>query len=301
MRAHVGPLLAVSLLAACRPAEPTRTVWVGDTLTMNTWSVVGVDPKTGDVGVAMASCVRGTIADALGALVPGKGAGATQAGFSLPNRNRVFAALKEGVSAEEVIKRVTDTTVDRGLNGRQYGIVTMKDGRVQTAAFTGQRMLDSAARPVGPGYRYAGVKTGTSADGMVVSAQGNTLAAEAVVADPVAAFVRDDPAGFNLLPDRLMRAIEAGSHAGGDVRCNNASTGTRQTAATVMIIAARGTDSAYATDSLGKSDQGTAKAPWLNIAYAPPRASFENPLLELRKRYDTWRRRGMKQGDGGGN
>jgi uncharacterized Ntn-hydrolase superfamily protein len=293
-RATVFACLLVPL-GACQISRvaPARASSVGDTLTFNTWSVVGVDTKTGDVGVAMASCVRGTLADALGALVPGKGAGSTQAGFSIDNRNRVFAALKEGLSADDVIKRVADTAVDKGLSGRQYGIVTMKNGRAQTAGFTGQPMLDGAKKP---GGRYAGVKSGTTEDGMTVSVQGNTLASEAVIANALAAFLARDTTGFNLLPDRLMRAIEAGSQAGGDVRCNTATT--RQTAATAMIVAARGTDSAYATAVLGVSDQGTAKAPWLDIAYFTPRDSFDNPLLELRKRYDAWRRGGMKRPGG---
>jgi uncharacterized Ntn-hydrolase superfamily protein len=284
-------LLALPVvLAACVADVPPQSQALA-TLDMNTWSIIAADPVTGDVGVAMASCVRGTIADALGALVPGKGVGATQAGFDIKNRNRVFAALKAGKPADSVIRFVVDTTAmrvaddtagDRNINGRQYGVVTISGGRAQTAGFTGQGMLDGANRS---GGRFAGVRANPTRG---VSAQGNTLVSEHVVADALAAFLWDDPTGFNTITDRLMRGIEAGSHAGGDVRCNNATT--RQTAATAMIIAARGTDPPYATDSLGVSDQGTPKAPWLDIAYAPPRESTENPLLELRKRYDEWRK-----------
>lgn len=252
-----------------------------DTLTMNTWSVVGVDPVTGDVGVAMASCVANTLADALAALVPGKGAAATQAGFDVGNRNRVFAALKEGVNAEEVIRRAADSTVDKNLNGRQYGVVTMRGGKVTTAGFTGKPML---AGDTARGTRWAGVRANAARG---VSVQGNTLVSEAVVANALAAYVWEDPTGFNKLPDRLMRAIEAGSIAGGDVRCNNDST--RQTAATAMIVVARGTDAPYATEKIGMSDQGTPAAPWLAISTTTAKGG-DNPLLDLRRRYDVWRR-----------
>ena len=125
-----------------------------------------------------------------------------------------------------------------------------------------------------------------------VSVQGNTLVSECgQLITRSTAFIWDDPAGFNKLPDRLMRAIEAGSIAGGDVRCNNDST--RQTAATAMILVARGTDAAYATEKIGMSDQGTPKAPWLAISTTVAKGG-DNPLLELRKRYDLWRRGGMK-------
>ena len=254
----------------------------GDTLSMTTWSVVGVDPRTGDVGVAMASCVPNTLADALAALVPGKGAASTQAAFDIDNRNKIFAALEEGVPAEAIIKRVADSTADARLGSRQYGVVTMSGGRAETAGFTGKPMLDGAAVP--DPKRWAGVR-GDARHG--VSVQGNTLASAAVVENALAAFVWEDPTGFNWLSDRLMRAIEAGSVAGGDVRCNNDST--RQTAATSMIVVARGGDAPYATEKIGMSDQGTPKAPWLAISVTVGRGE-DNPLLELRRRYDLWRR-----------
>ena len=289
MRTRTYPtiLLSIAAAAACMSGEQRRdgqavATEIGDSLDMTTWSVVAVDPATGDVGVAMASCVANTLADALAALVPGKGAAATQAGFNLNNRNRVFAALKEGLSAEDVIKRAIDLQADSGIRGRQYGVVTMRNGTAYTAGFTGQPMLDGAAAP--NSQRWAGIRANAARG---VSVQGNTLVSAAVVENGLAAFVWEDPTGFNLLPDRLMRALEAGSVAGGDVRCNSDSV--RQTAATAMIVAARGTDAPYATERLGVSDQGTPNAPWLAISFTVGRFG-DNPLLELRKRYDVWRR-----------
>jgi uncharacterized Ntn-hydrolase superfamily protein len=293
-------LLFLAPLAACsgRPESPpppqartavapgqTAVARGSDTLDMTTWSVVGVDPATGDVGVAMASCVANTLADALAALVPGKGAAATQAAFDVNNRNTVLAALKEGLPAAAIIRRVADSS-DTRLGNRQYGVVTMSGGRAQTAGFTGKPMLDGVTGPApatGP-RRWAGIRADASRG---VSVQGNTLVSEAVVANGLAAYTWEDPTGFNALPDRLMRALEAGSVAGGDVRCNSDSV--RQTAATAMIVVARGTDAPYATERIGLSDQGTPAAPWLAISVTNARGE-DNPLLELRKRYDVWRR-----------
>jgi uncharacterized Ntn-hydrolase superfamily protein len=176
---------------------------------------------------------------------------------------------------------VSDSTTDARLGSRQYGVVTMSGGKAQTAGFTGKPMLDGAAKP---GGRYAGVRADAS---MGVSVQGNTLASPEVVANALAAFVWQDPTGFNALPDRLMRAVQAGSAAGGDVRCNNDST--RQTAATAMILVARGTDQPYATEKIGMSDQGTPNAPWLELSVTTAQGG-DNPLLELRRRYDQWRK-----------
>jgi uncharacterized Ntn-hydrolase superfamily protein len=268
-------------MVACQTAPPAG---VGDTLDMTTWSVVGVDPATGDVGVAMASCVPGTHADALAALVPGKGAAATQASFDINNRNRVYEAIKQGLPADEVVRIVTDPQTDSRLGSRQYGVVTISGGRAQAAGFTAPSRLEEAARP--NAARWAGIRADASRG---VSVQGNTLVSAAVIENGLAAYVWDDPTGFNLLPDRLMRALEAGSVAGGDVRCNSTAESLRQTAATAMIVVARGTDQPYATERIGMSDQGTDKAPWLAISVAVQRGA-DNPLLELRRRYDQWRR-----------
>jgi hypothetical protein len=37
------------------------------------------------------------------------------------------------------------------------------------------------------------------------------------------------------------------------------------------------------------TDAGTDKAPWLNLSVKTERGA-ENPLLELRRQYDEWRR-----------
>ncbi|MGY8776624.1 MAG: DUF1028 domain-containing protein [Longimicrobiales bacterium] len=271
------PVLLLTL-ASCQVAPEYPT-----TLDMTTWSVAAIDPETGDVGVAGASCVA-THADALAALVPGKGAAATQAGFDIDNRNVVYQALQEGLTAEEIVERVTDPAVDSLTSRRQYGVVTLNDGAVHVAGFTAPERRGVTGEP--DPTRWAGVM-GDPKWGVTV--QGNTLVNERVVADGLEAFRWEDPTGFNTLSDRLMRALEAGSVAGGDVRCNDETT--RQTAALAFIVVARGTDPPYATESIGMSDQGTDAAPWLSISVAVERGG-DNPLLELRLRYDQWRRGG---------
>lgn len=264
-------------LAACAPA----TVTYPTEMEMTTWSIVGVDPKTGDIGVAVASCVP-SHGDAVAALVPGKGAAATQAGFDIKNRNKVFEAIKQGLTAEAVIAQVTDPSWDSQTDRRQYGVVTMHNGFVRAAGFTtptrqGTTVEDGVAR-------FAGVMADPSRG---VSSQGNTLASAEVVQRPLDAYRWEDPTGFNTLPDRLMRALEAGSVAGGDVRCNQGSV--RQTTAMAVILVARGSDPPYATENIGMTDAGTDKAPWLNLSVRLDRGG-ENPLLELRRQYDRWRR-----------
>lgn len=279
-------MAALALSTGCgHTPTPTPT---SSTLEMTTWSLVAVDPVSGDVGVAMASCVPSTHADGLAALVPGKGAAAVQAAWDLTNRNRVYEALQEGLSADAVIRRVAHMAADSGLDRRQYGVVTMDGPAVEVAGFTGEGILSRGGDEERPSW------AGVMADaGMGVSAQGNTLVSHQVVADGLAAFQRHDAAGRNLMSDRLMRGLEAGSIAGGDVRCNNERF--VQTAATTMIVVARGGDEPYATADIGMTDQGTTAAPWLAISVTDSLGG-PNPIVELRRRYDAWRKEMLAAG-----
>jgi uncharacterized Ntn-hydrolase superfamily protein len=246
--ARVRLLLTALALLAVSPAMTASPpdAQAGHSLQASTWTIVAVDPETGDVGVAGASCVPNMHGDGLAALVPGKGAAATQAYWELENRNKAFQLLLDGHSAEDIIIQVSDPAYDAAVGARQYGVVTLSNGSVSAAAFTGKN-----------NHPWAGDRQDSS---MGVTVQGNLLVGEAVVADSLEAFQADEH-GYNTLPDRLMRALEAGSAAGGDVRCNNDQV--TQTAATAFILVARGTDQPYATRDIGITDQGTANAPYL--------------------------------------
>jgi uncharacterized Ntn-hydrolase superfamily protein len=280
-----GPaVLGLLGLLGAAPLETRQSAPVyPKTLDMTTWSVVGVDPKTGDVGVAVSSCVP-SFGDAVAALVPGKGAAATQAGFDVRNRNKVFEALKQGLTAEQVIAQVTDPAWDKDTDRRQYGVVTMHNGFVRTAGFTTPVRQGLLPGENGAVPRYAGVMADP---GRGVSAQGNTLAGPEVVQWTLDMYRWEDPTGFNTLADRLMRAIESGSRAGGDVRCNEGNV--RQTTSMAVILVARGTDPPYAAENIGMTDAGTSKAPWLALSVKGEKGG-ENPLIELRRQFDKWRR-----------
>jgi len=239
---------------------------------LSTWTLVAMDAKTGDVGVAGASCVPDMHVDAVAALVPGKGAAAVQAFFDLQNRNRVFELLRAGQPADAIIRQVSDSKYDKGFSDRQYGVVTISEATAKVSAFTGKENLD-----------WAGSQQDLS---RAVTVQGNILVGPTVVAEALKAF-QTDRDGLNQLWDRLMRGLEAGSAAGGDARCNNARV--KQTAATAFILVARGNDRPYAARDLGVTDQGTTDAPWLAISIVEKQYGA-NPIVELRLRYDEWRR-----------
>ncbi len=157
-----------------------------------TFSIVAFDPKTGDLGVAVASRVL-----AVGAVVPyaqsGVGAIATQAFANTTYGPKGLALLRKGLTPEQVLKRLLAEDKDR--EQRQVGIV---DAKGRAAAFTGKKCLPWAGHLVGKGY----------------TVQGNILAGEQVVKAMAQAF--ESTKGE--LAERLMAALEAGEAAGGDAR-----------------------------------------------------------------------------------
>lgn len=236
----------------------------------STYSIVAMDPATGDVGIAGASCVP-ISAGAMTTLVPGKGAAATQAGFTPWNQAKVFELLRQGATANEIIAFMRGDSYDSATGVRQYGVVTLSSRIVRAAGFTG-----------GENSAWAGDLQDVA---MAVSVQGNTLQNATVVSDALAAYTARD-IGAVALPDRLLRALEAASAAGGDRRCNQGDV--RQTAEAAFIAVARADQPPFAA-TLGQDPApGDPATPWLYISVIEAPGG-PNPLLELRSRYDTWR------------
>jgi uncharacterized Ntn-hydrolase superfamily protein len=180
-----------------------------------TWSVVAVDEETGEVGVAVASCV-GFEVTVVPVLVPGVGAGASQANISKPSGQRMVDALAGGASAQETIDAVVGA--DDGMEERQFGVVVLGDGG---AGWTGGDTID--------------VAIDRRSDDGTVAAQGNILVSQEVVDATIAAFGAAD----GQLADRLLAGLVAGADAGGDARCGD------QTATAAALIVARPGDPEY--------------------------------------------------------
>jgi uncharacterized Ntn-hydrolase superfamily protein len=158
-----------------------------------TYSIVACDLDAGQWGVAVQSKFL-----AVGAVVPWAepevGAVATQAYANPRYGHEGLALLRQGLSADEVVERLT--TVDEGRNDRQVGVV---DARGRGATFTGTGCFDWAGGRTGTGY----------------AAQGNILVSEATVDALADAF--EASAGATLA-DRLLRCLAAAQQAGGDRR-----------------------------------------------------------------------------------
>ncbi|QJR34175.1 DUF1028 domain-containing protein [Gemmatimonas groenlandica] len=164
-----------------------------------TFSILGYDPATGEVGGAVQSRVFSVGNGVLWAEA-GVGAAATQAIVDVSYGPQAIALLRQGVKPAEVIKRVWQgdpdpRPVDWTKEGRQFAVI---DAQGNVAAYTGPKATV-----------WAGDK-----QGKFCTAQGNILASAEVVNAMVSAF--ENTTGHLSL--RLMAALEAGQMAGGDKR-----------------------------------------------------------------------------------
>ncbi len=162
-----------------------------------TFSILGFDPATGEVGGAVQSRVFSVGNGVLWAEA-GVGAAATQAIVDVSYGPQAIALLRQGVKPADVVKRVWQgdpdpRPVDWTKEGRQFAVI---DAQGNVAAYTGPKATD-----------WAGDK-----QGKFCTAQGNILASAEVVNAMVTAF---EITGGHLSL-RLMAALEAGQQAGGD-------------------------------------------------------------------------------------
>jgi len=143
--------------------------------------------------------------------------------------------LEQGLAAERTLERLVED--DPGRDLRQLAIID-KDGRA--AAYTGTRCIPWAGHIVGAGY----------------ACLGNILVAEGVVEAMAREFqnsISDE------LPERLIRALEAGQEAGGDRRG-------RQSAGMTVV--------------------NEEEYPWIDIRVD----DHEDPVPELRRIYEIYKR-----------
>jgi len=164
-----------------------------------TFSIVGYDPATGEVGVAVQSRVF-SVGNGVVWGEANVGVVATQAWVDVSYGPKGLALLKEGLSPQEVVDRLLaedpDPLGERWPKaGRQFSVM---DARGNVATHTGPEADEWAGHRIG---EYC-------------SAQGNILAGPAVVDDMVKAF--EETEGH--LSYRLLAALEAGQAAGGDTR-----------------------------------------------------------------------------------
>jgi uncharacterized Ntn-hydrolase superfamily protein len=161
---------------------------------VSTFSIVAIDPQSGDLGVAVASRYF-----SVGSVVPwamaGVGAVATQANVNVGYGQQAIDLLRQGMTAPEVLKKLLADDTFPEKDGRQVAIV---DAKGNVAAYTG---------PHAP--NWAGDRQGKT-----WSAQGNILVGAQVPEAMGKAFEGTQ----GELAEKLFAALKAGDAAGGDSR-----------------------------------------------------------------------------------
>lgn len=164
-----------------------------------TFSILGYDPDTGEVGGAVQSRVFAVGNGVLWAEAE-VGVVATQAIVDVSYGPKGIALLRAGMTPAAVVKALWESDPDpRPENwtkhGRQFAVM---DAKGNYAAYTGPKASTWAGHQ----------------GGKFCTAQGNILAGEAVVQNMVKAF--ESTTGH--LSMKLMAALDAGQAAGGDTR-----------------------------------------------------------------------------------
>ena len=177
----------------------------------DTYSIVAVDPETGEVGSAGASCVDlnqffpNSPDDFIAVLHPGLGAINTQAAYNAANQNLASERALQGDSAGQIIDYLLANDVESNNRIRQYGAALLNNGNPDIAAHTGLNCFDEKYHIIGETY----------------SIQGNILIDSNVLDSMEAAFLRTD----GPLSCKLMAALQGANRIGADSRCasNNTS------------------------------------------------------------------------------
>lgn len=193
---HLVPLLAIAVRL---PAQPLSRELAPPWPPVATFSILGYDPATGEVGAAVQSRVF-SVGNGVLWGEAGVGVVATQAIVDVSYGPQALALLRQGKSPTDVVRQVWEGDPDPQperwtKQGRQFSVM---NARGEVATYTGPKASAWAGHKIG---RFC-------------SAQGNILAGEAVVNDMVAAFERTE----GHLSLRLQAALEAGQAAGGDTR-----------------------------------------------------------------------------------
>ena len=216
-----------------------------------TWSVAKLDTESKSIVVAGASC--SFMVFGIAAAVPGKGVAIVQAASN--GEARAYAAEKLGADRPlaEILAHISDVKNVAAAAAQQYALLSFSESD-KPLTFTGAEVTG-----------WSGTKTGHD-----VSVQANTMVGEDVVAAAFALMAEETTTETGLVTQAL-RALRAGSNAGGDKRCGEA------TASSAFV-------------SLYRADDN-ASMPYLNLVVYGIEAGTENAVTYLESLLADWRAR----------
>lgn len=231
-------LISVLLAAACVSPDAHAT-----------WSVATVNPRTGTIGVAAASCSGGVYG--IQTVVPGKGVVIVQAASSHEARQAAVAMLREGMPLDTILAKISDPASGYTPQRQQYALLS-SEAEARPRTYTGAEVPSAKG----------------SAGGDHISVQANTMASDEVVAKTTAALGAADWPDDLSMARAIMRAMDAGAAAGGDHRCGKANSNT------AFIGLYRKTD--------------PQKAPWVELAINGIAPGTDSGMVHLDALFEQW-------------
>ncbi|HUF51652.1 MAG TPA: DUF1028 domain-containing protein [Longimicrobiales bacterium] len=204
-------LAVTAFSTSARAAAQVPYEW-RDALVFHTFSIAAIDPRTGEVGVAVTTRVP-CVGNGVPWVRAGVGAVATQASTRTEYGTELLDALANRELPAAALARLT--AADSQAASRQIGVI---DGRGRVAQHTGARAQAWAGHRTGPNY----------------VTQGNILVGPEVL-EAVAKSFEATAGEPRHLADRLIDALAAGHALGGDRRH-----GLRQSAAVIIADARPG-------------------------------------------------------------
>lgn len=241
-------IIGLLILISTPPALAQEPAAWGSELEFHTFSIVAIDPVTGESGVAVTTR-RPCVGNAVTWVRPGVGAVATQGRTRLEYGNDLLDLIERGAVPQEAMDRVV--SADEGREHRQVGVIDMQ-GR--TAQWTGSEQYGAEAHG-----DWVAMRTGKN-----YAVQGNSLVGTHVV-DAVAGAFESSEGKQRHLADRLIEAIDAGQVLGGDGRHG-------ETQSAAVLVADPRPGMSRRPDKVGVD---------INVCEHP------EPVGEMRRIYDT--------------
>lgn len=223
-------------------------------LGQDTFSIVAVDPSTGEVGSAGATCLDDDAiaggAVIISKLIPGKGAVNTQSYWDPTNQMNATNQVKLDKSSGEVISWLEANDISNNPSIRQYGVAVLDSkGQANATGYTGINCLDVKLHRSGTNY----------------STQGNILISEDIIKGMEINFLNTNGS----LADKLMAALQAANIPGADSRC--LSEGVSSKSAFIRVARPNDTEGNYYLDIVvSKTDFGA------------------EPIDSVQKYFDDW-------------
>lgn len=184
------------------------------TETLATWSIIIIDPRTNEIGIAAASCTYNCYG--IGKIIPNMGAIIVQAMSNHQAREKGVEMILAESTPEEIIRALRNPEFDP--ERQQYAVVTVK-------------YIDSPSTYTGDSTKQFNGALSKSG----VSVQGNTLTSNSELKIIMQAVEKGQNESLNIA-EVLMSALEAGSMSGGDKRCGE------QKASSAFIMVAKPDD-----------------------------------------------------------